>query len=61
MGRARRSTSEKQSSKPFTVGRAAFAKVSAGEGMRAPPAMEREFREYDRKGLSAEERRRLIR
>ncbi len=46
--------------RPFTLGRAAFAKISAVEGIRMTAAMEEEFREYDRQGLSAEERRRII-
>lgn len=50
----------KQSSGSFVLGRAAFAKVSAVEGIRPTQAMEEEFREYDRQGLSAEERRRAI-
>ncbi len=44
----------------FTLGRAAFGKISEVEGIRLSPSMDAEFRDYDRRGLSAEERRRLI-
>ena len=44
----------------FTIGREGFAKISAVEGIRLSDDMEKTFREFDRKGLSAEERRREI-
>lgn len=44
----------------ITIGRVAFAKVSAVEGIRTTPAMDADFRDFDRKGLSADERRRII-
>lgn len=44
----------------FTIGREAFAKISAVEGIRLSAEVEEAFREFDRKGLSAEERRREI-
>jgi hypothetical protein len=56
----RKPKERKHSPGPFVLGRVAFAKVSAVEGIHPTQAMEEEFREYDRKGLPAEERRRLI-
>jgi len=44
----------------FTIGREGFAKISAVEGIRLSDDMEKAFREFDSKGLSAEERRREI-
>jgi hypothetical protein len=44
----------------FKIGREAFAAISAIEGLHLTAEMERTFREFDRLGLSAEERRRLI-
>ncbi|MFO1083095.1 MAG: hypothetical protein U1E21_00890 [Reyranellaceae bacterium] len=43
------------------IGRSAFAKISAIEGISTTAAMEADFREFERKGLSAEERRAAIR
>jgi hypothetical protein len=43
-----------------TIGRKAFAKISAVEGIHLTPAMKRRAAEFDRKGLSAEERVRAI-
>ncbi|MFL5140067.1 MAG: hypothetical protein ACJ8C9_15585 [Microvirga sp.] len=44
----------------FTIGREGFAKISAVEGVRLSADMKQAFREFDGKGLSAEERRREI-
>jgi hypothetical protein len=44
----------------FKIGRESFAAISAIEGLHLTAEMERAFREFDRKGLSADERRRLI-
>ncbi len=44
----------------FTLGREAFTKISAVEGIHLSPEMERDFREFDRKGLTAAERRKAI-
>ncbi len=52
--------SGERSATGFTLGRAAFGKISEVEGIRMTPSMDAEFREFDRRGLSAEERRRLI-
>jgi hypothetical protein len=41
----------------FILGRDGFAKISAVEGIRPSRRMDADFREFDRKGLSAEERR----
>jgi hypothetical protein len=48
------------SGKSFTLGRESFAKISAVEGIRLSREMQRDFQEFDRRGLSAEERRRAI-
>ena len=47
-------------SESFTLGREAFAKVSALERVEISPELQRQFHEFDRKGLSAAERRRSI-
>jgi hypothetical protein len=44
----------------FTIGRVRFAKISAVENIRLTPAMDADFREFDRQVLSPEERRRVI-
>ena len=41
----------------FTLGREAFAKISAVEGIALTPGMKEDFRAFEREGLSAEERR----
>ena len=46
--------------KGYTVGRRGFAKISAVEGIQLSSEMEARFREFDRKGLSASERREAI-
>jgi hypothetical protein len=43
-----------------TIGRKAFAKISAVEGIRLTPEMKQRAAEFDRKGLSPEERVRAI-
>jgi hypothetical protein len=53
-------TSSKKPAKGYTIGRAGFAKISAVEGIKLTPAMEADFREFDRKGLSPEKRRKAI-
>lgn len=50
----------KTAAKGFKVGRRAFAKISAVEGIHLSPEMAKDFGEFDRKGLSADERRRAI-
>jgi hypothetical protein len=44
----------------FKIGRESFAAISAIEGLHLTAEMERTFREFDRKGLSADERRQAI-
>jgi hypothetical protein len=44
----------------FTVGRDKFSKISAVEGIKLSPRVAKDFGEFDRKGLTAEERRREI-
>lgn len=44
----------------YTVGREAFSKISAVEGIKTSPRMDKDFREFDRQGLSAAERRRVL-
>ena len=44
----------------FTLGRKGFAKISAVEGIRLSADMEQRFREFDRQGVSAVDRRKSI-
>ena len=44
----------------FTIGHAAFAKISAVEGLHFTMEMEKDLQELDRKGLSSEARRRFL-
>ena len=46
--------------KGFNLGRAGFAQISAVEGIFLTPEMKRDFKAFDAKGLSDEERRRAI-
>ena len=55
-----RTHSPKQRTPGFTLGRLAFAQISAVEGIRLTPEMEQDLREYDRKGFSASKRRTAI-
>jgi hypothetical protein len=50
----------KSSKAGFTIGHASFAKISAVEGIRLKPAMEKRAAEAHSKGLSPEEYRRVI-
>lgn len=50
----------KRTAKGYVLGRAHFARISAVEGIRTTAAMETDFREFERKGLTAEERRKVI-
>ena len=52
--------SQSRSSKGYTIGRSGFAKISAVEGIVTTATMEEDFREFERQGLSAEERRKAI-
>lgn len=55
--------SKRRKKKPsgFVLGRAAMEKISAVEGIVYTDEMKREFDEFDRKGLTPEERRKAIR
>ncbi len=49
-----------QASKGFKIGRRAFEKISAVEGIHLSAEMLKDFGDFDRKGLSAEARRKVI-
>jgi hypothetical protein len=55
-----RTVASERSSSPFVLDRSGFAKISAVEGPKITAAMEADFREFDRMGLSAGERRAAI-
>jgi hypothetical protein len=57
---AKRTGASKRTDTYFVLGRAGFAKISAVEGLKITAAMEAEFQEFDRKGLSPSERRAAI-
>ena len=59
MPKQKRSTG-KGSKTGFVLGRAGFTKISAVEGIRLKPAMEKRAAEAASKGLSAEEYRKMI-
>lgn len=44
----------------FVIGRARFEKISAVEGIKLSSDMKKRAQEFDRRGLSAEERRKAI-
>ncbi|MDE2265577.1 MAG: hypothetical protein KGL29_06720 [Alphaproteobacteria bacterium] len=44
----------------YTLGRRSFARLSEVEGIRLDAALEEAFRDFDRRGLSPEERRRAL-
>ncbi len=50
---------KKSKAEPFTLGRAAFQKISEIEGLGLSAEALREFEEFDRQKLSPEERRRI--
>jgi hypothetical protein len=52
-----KTTKPPMNSSSYILGRSGFAKISAVEGIRPSRQMDKDFREFDRKGLSAEERR----
>ena len=51
----------KTTAKGYVIGRRAFARISAVEGIQTTPGMEADFREFDRLRLTPEERREMIR
>ncbi len=50
----------KTSRKAYTLGRSAFAKISAVEGIRLTPEMEAHFKTFDRDELPAAKRREAL-
>jgi hypothetical protein len=46
--------------RPFTIGREQFQKISAVEGVHLNRGMHEEFREFDRQEMPAAERRRIL-
>ena len=52
--------SQKRAAKSYTIGRRGFAKISEVEGVRLSASMGEDFREFDRRGYSPEERRKAI-
>ena len=57
---SKRSLSIKKTRAGYTIGRTGFAKISAVEGLSITASMEADFREFDRRGLSAKDRRTVI-
>ena len=53
-------TPKRSSGGTFTIGRERFSKISAVEGIKLSRRTDETFREFDQRGLSAEERRREI-
>lgn len=53
-------TPKKQVSDGYTIGRSAFAKISAVEGIYLTKEMREDFRVFEQKGLSHEDRRKMI-
>ena len=51
---------QNKAAKPLTLGLAGFANISAIEGVRLSSESRRMFEEFDRRGLTAEQRRRAI-
>jgi len=50
----------KTTSRSFTIGLAGFAKISAVEGVSLSTESRRMFAEFERKGMSAQQRRKAI-
>jgi hypothetical protein len=50
----------KRMAKGYVIGRRAFARISAVERVHLTAGMEDDFREFERQGLSAVERRKVI-
>lgn len=53
-------TSSRNATKGFKLGRRAFEKISALEGIHLSPEMVRDLDEFDRKGISGDARRKAI-
>jgi hypothetical protein len=56
----RKHSTTKSGKSGFVIGRAGFERISAVEGIQLKPAMEERAAEARRKGLSAEEYRKVI-
>jgi hypothetical protein len=56
----KKQTSHVKPAKRYVLGRSRFSKISEVEGIRLSESMKRAFAEFDRKGMSAAERRRDI-
>jgi hypothetical protein len=54
------SRSPKDAAKSYTIGRRALAKISAVEGIHLSEEVNEDFREFERKGLSPQDRRHAI-
>jgi hypothetical protein len=52
--------SPKRPSKGYVIGRSRFAKISAVEGIRTTATMDADFREFEQRGLSPDQRRKVI-
>jgi hypothetical protein len=52
--------SPRSSTVAFTIGRRDFARICEVEGIVASPALQKDFEDFDRKGLSAAARRRAL-
>ena len=53
-------TKPNQSPRSFTLGRGHFEKISAVEGIRLSRGLRADFEEFDRLGVPADERRRVL-
>ncbi len=51
---------QRKAERGFILGDEAFARISAVEGLVATPEMDALFREFDREGLTPDERRRVL-
>jgi len=51
---------QKEANRGYTIGRDAFAKISAVEGIHLTKEMQKEFQVFEQKGLSAKDRREAI-
>jgi hypothetical protein len=58
--RATKPSKKKAASAKFVLGRGAFAKISAVEGIALTPAMKKRAADFERRGLTPAERRREI-
>ncbi|MEK7192778.1 MAG: hypothetical protein AAB682_01450 [Patescibacteria group bacterium] len=50
----------KNTAQSYTIGRSAFAKISAVEGIHLTPALRKDFQIFEQKKLSHEDRRQAI-